>query len=155
MLNSANEVLDEIRERLQKTFATNMAAAKKRGKTLADKEDAKSVKVSKEISAPGDPVKAMVKAKAEDDDDMEEALDELDAYLASSARLFAQESGISEDEALEFAFALAEAGTEAGILPELPDLDASKEAVAKWLDSANSSGFGLQGVIALAEGNRK
>jgi alkanesulfonate monooxygenase SsuD/methylene tetrahydromethanopterin reductase-like flavin-dependent oxidoreductase (luciferase family) len=82
---------------------------------------------------------------------LSEEADDLDSYMAEAARYVSRETGLDEDEALEFCFELAEAGAEAGLLPEFPGDDATAEIVGVWLEAAADTGFIVQAITQVAE----
>lgn len=82
-------------------------------------------------------------------------VDSLDSFMAESARYVARETSLSEDEAFDLVFDLAEAGFESGHLPALPSADASQDEIEEWLNAATDTGFTLQALLAVQEGRRE
>lgn len=80
-----------------------------------------------------------------------EDVDALDTFMAESAAFVARETGLSEDEALDIVFQVAESGEQEGALPPLPAADASLEEIEEWLTAASETGFAEQAVMSLIE----
>lgn len=72
---------------------------------------------------------------------VEETTDSLDAFMADNARHVSREVDLSEDEALDFVFAVAESLQSQGALEGLPALG---ESASEWIKDATSINFALQ-----------
>lgn len=81
--------------------------------------------------------------EAAETEEVEEATDLLDQFLADNAVHVAREVGLSEDEALDLVFAVAENLEKEGALLSLPDLGESAE---DWIKDAKGINFALQAV---------
>jgi hypothetical protein len=75
-------------------------------------------------------------------DNIPDANDAVDKYLADIADQLVLVTGMDEDEALELVFDHADRSSEDGRLPALPSDDADPEELAGWLGKANTMGFG-------------
>lgn len=69
------------------------------------------------------------------------ASDTLDQYLTDIGDLLVLEYGKSDNEAMSFVFSSAGQLARDGVIPKMPDDDASPEEIAVWLGKAKSVQF--------------
>jgi len=74
-------------------------------------------------------------APAPKGDDEEDALD---MYLSGLVDSVMHQYDVTDEEAADVVFACIDDATEIGKLPELPDEDASVEAIATWIGKATT-----------------
>lgn len=84
-------------------------------------------------------------------DNVSDANDAIDKYLATAVDMLVAETGVDEDTAFERLFAAAEKAAKDGELPELPDDDADPEELAMWLGKASTWGLAAR-VLSAARG---
>jgi hypothetical protein len=84
-------------------------------------------------------------------DNISDANDAIDKYLATAVDMLVAEAGMDEDTAFERLFAVAEKAAKDGELPALPDDKADPEELAMWLGKATTWGLAAR-VLSAARG---
>lgn len=79
----------------------------------------------------------------------DDILDRFDAMIGQIADALLDEFDMSEDEAIDFVFDVADGMAEDGVIPDLPD-DDDVQAVALWIGKAETAGLAAE-VIKAAE----
>lgn len=74
-------------------------------------------------------------------DNVSDANDAIDKYLATAVDMLVAETGMDEDAAFELLFSAAEKAAKDGELPALPDDKADPEELAMWLGKATTWGL--------------
>ena len=102
--------------------------------------DALRLKVEAEEAEPGE-------LEAENPSDVWEAME---SYLNDILDALTADYELSDGDALDFVFSVADELSEAGKLPEFPDDSADEDTVADWMGKAQTMGF-QQAVMKAAE----
>lgn len=82
---------------------------------------------------------AEVQAEADEEDG--NINDQIDMLLSGIVDALLEEYDLDEEEAFDFVLDVADVAAEEGMLPYLPDEDASDEELAAWYGQATTAGF--------------
>lgn len=80
-----------------------------------------------------------------------EAGDNVDTYLVDCVDALISMYDVEEEEAWDFVFTVAAMAAEEGLLPELPEDEASDEDLTDWLGKAGTTGFKAMVLQSAAE----
>lgn len=86
----------------------------------------------------------------EADSDQMDGDEVFDAYLSDLLDVLMADYDVSDEDALDFVFSVADEQVEAGTLPPIPDDDADAGAVVEWVEAAKAAGLEAA-VMAAAE----
>jgi len=132
-----NSLLDEVREELGKQLPRSEAKLSPKSPETAE--------VGAHSHLAGEP-------GVGEADNISDAGDAVDKFLANLVAQLMVKTGMGEDEAFDYVFDFFDTTTGEGHLPPLPDEDADPEEQASWLGKAGTLGVSAQLLKAASGG---